>query len=571
MAARPADDWRFAAFRWGAWVAALLAMLVAAQLIWRGMRDDETALAHVRQQNALKLAAARERVAAYLAHVDVSLRTMALHRDVRAGRTDSHEYLQAVFAENYARHQLSEVYVIERSFDGSGRPSMTFELGDGASSVEEIHSPEREAAEYAVQIDQIRRFERSPELSAVVSRPVMLCVGEPGIVYSVPIFGEHGFFGIVAGMIPARIIDEQLAASGLYSHIVLESPGGDVVARSIPDDGHATARLAAAPREPERDDPPAATGTRVITAGVAIADGKPWKLRLVSDESAELRAARGGVLLRWLPPPLVLLLGAALTYLCRVAPALIQGRQEVERGRQRDAELAHLERLLTVSELSSGLAHELAQPVAAIATLAEACSHRARNTGDARDELLADVGEIANQAQRAGQIIHFLRGYVRKPTPERAVLDLNRVASDVVKLLSAEARRRHVALKADLFDELPRVEAARVGIEQVLVNLIRNALTAAEHATHDRREVVVRTLRGDDDRAIIEVSDSGAGLTDAQIGRIFEPFFTTRAEGLGLGLSICRMIVDSHDGDISARRNAQGGMTFRVVLNPVRS
>lgn len=546
MAASPQRDWSLAVFRIGSWACLLVALATAAEVAWQDARAVAAERAQVDVQNELKLAAAQDRVASYLAQVGLALRTISLHDEVRAGRTTAHEYLRSVFESHYQLHQLAEVYVVERGFDGRHRPLMTFEMGEAGRSVDEVHSPEREAREYAELQAQLARFAESPQRSDALSAPLSLCVGGQGVIYSVPIRNGAQFVGLVAGMIPLNILAQQLATSGLQSEIALVDTDHRTIAGIRPDHGGPPT--------------PAARGTRQMPLNAAAAPG--W--RLVLRESAGPTVSRWS---RWLAPTLIVLLGVAASAVCRIAPVLLAARRESERHRCREAELARVARLVTVGELGAGLAHELAQPLAAIATHAEASRQLLARGDTAPRELISDLDEISEQARRAGRIVEFLRGFVRRrataPVPE----NLNNVAAQVIDLLDAEARRRRITLGFEP-ESGPAASFERIGIEQVLTNLIRNAFDAVEPMSPSRRVVTVRTSSASEPtpRVVCEVRDRGVGADGVSVERFFEPFYTSRPEGLGLGLAICRTIIESHGGELTGAENADGGVTMRFWI-----
>ncbi|MGE0482416.1 MAG: ATP-binding protein [Phycisphaerae bacterium] len=546
MAASSHRDWSLAVFRIGSWACLLVALATAAEVAWQNTRAAASERAQVDVQNELKLAAAQDRVASYLAQVGLALRTISLHDEVRAGRTTARDYLRSVFESHYQLHQLAEVYVVERGFDGRRRPLMTFEMGEAGRSVEEVHSPEREAHEYAELQTQLARFAANPKHDDALSAPLSLCVGGPGVIYSVPIRNGPEFVGLVAGMIPLDILAQQLATSGLQSEITLI----DADRRPIAGFGRGgTDRLI-----------PAEPAARHLPLNAAAAPG--W--RLVLHERAGSAASPWA---RWLAPTLIVLLGVAASVVFRIAPVLLAARRESERHRCREAELARVARLVTVGELGAGLAHELAQPLAAIATHAEASRRMLARGGETPEELITDLDEISAQARRAGRIVEFLRGFVRRRAAAPGFEDLNDVVAQVIDVLDAEARRRRIVLDFEP-GAIPAARFERIGIEQVLTNLIRNAFDAVEPMPSIRRTVTVRTCgqRDPTPRVVCEVRDRGVGADGASLERFFEPFYTSRPDGLGLGLAICRTIIESHDGELTGAENADGGLTMRFWI-----
>jgi C4-dicarboxylate-specific signal transduction histidine kinase len=241
-------------------------------------------------------------------------------------------------------------------------------------------------------------------------------------------------------------------------------------------------------------------------------------------------------------------------------------RMEQEANR-RLAQLAHVSRLTTMGELVSELAHELNQPLYAIANFSEACLNVARGSnGFAEGDLLNWLGQISEQSQRAGEIIRRVYGFVRKTPVQARPADINAIVHDCVRLLQVNLRHQEVAISLDLADELPAVLVDPVQIQQVLVNLINNAIDAAAHAPRGERLITIDSRQNELGDIEISVVDRGRGASDADLERLFEPFFTTKSEGMGMGLSISRSIIESHGGRLWAQRNSDRGLTLRFTL-----
>jgi PAS domain S-box-containing protein len=240
-------------------------------------------------------------------------------------------------------------------------------------------------------------------------------------------------------------------------------------------------------------------------------------------------------------------------------------RRAQEDARLRQQELAHVLRRRTMGEMAAVLAHEVNQPLAAIINYAHGCTERLRTGTGTADRLLDALDEIKGQALRAGAIIRRLRGFVRKGELHRVQLQLNSLVDEVIKFVAPEAQVRGVNLLVDLARDLPPLEVDALQIEQVILNLLRNALEAIYESPGERPLLAIRT--GAVDEGIeLAVRDSGAGLHPAIAAEIFEPFVTSKQDGLGMGLSICRSIVDAHGGRLWHTRNADRGMTFRFIL-----
>ena len=232
---------------------------------------------------------------------------------------------------------------------------------------------------------------------------------------------------------------------------------------------------------------------------------------------------------------------------------------------RRDAELAHLLRVSAMGEMAAQLAHELTQPLGAIANYAAGCRRRMEAMPGQPAELIAAVDRIGREALRAGEIIRRLREFVRKAEPRRAPVDVNAVVREVAELVDGEARERGVAVDLSLQPDLPAVEGDAVEIEQVLINLARNALEAMLESPGSTPTLTVETHLHDAATVEVLVRDTGPGLANGA-AVIFEPFHTTKPGGLGMGLAISKTIVEAHGGTLVAAPNPIRGATFRFTL-----
>lgn len=235
-----------------------------------------------------------------------------------------------------------------------------------------------------------------------------------------------------------------------------------------------------------------------------------------------------------------------------------------EEARSRESELAHVLRLGTMGEMAAGLAHEINQPLSAIVSYARGCTRRLKSGTIDAATLLQPIEEIARQAMRANEIVQRLLLFVRKQKPARTRAAIGDLVREVEHLLGGEARKRGVKIRMDLASDLPEVEVDRIQIEQVILNLVRNALEATPPGLADPTLTIRTELDGAS--VAVSVTDQGEGLSAEQADRVFEPFFTTKRAGLGMGLAISRSIVRGHGGRIAALRNAGHGATFRFTL-----
>jgi two-component system sensor kinase FixL len=244
----------------------------------------------------------------------------------------------------------------------------------------------------------------------------------------------------------------------------------------------------------------------------------------------------------------------------------LSDRQHTE-GRLHDlqSELVHVSRLLAMGEMASTLAHEINQPLSAIAHLL-AGSRRLLERGRVEDRVKIQeaMEEAVAQALRAGDIIHRMRAFVARGDTERALENLPKVIEEAGALALIGAREHQVAVRFDLDPACNLVFADRVQIQQVLLNLIRNAMEAMQQV--EKRELLICTALDDVGDVLVSVADTGPGISDEIGDRLFTPFTTTKAQGMGVGLSISRSIVESHGGRIWAEHRAQGGTVFHFTL-----
>ncbi len=259
----------------------------------------------------------------------------------------------------------------------------------------------------------------------------------------------------------------------------------------------------------------------------------------------------------------------------------ITARRSAEALAQSQAEKAQVtSRLVTMGEMASSVAHELNQPLTAITNYCNGIITRVKNNAIAKEDLIAALEKTSRQAQRAGQIIHRIRSFVKRSEPQRQPSQAHSIVEDAVELAGIELRRRNVAIHTYVAQRLPVLMVDPILIEQVVLNLLRNAAEAIDNAKlpPSRRNIELRVVprHTPDEGAVIEfsVTDMGPGLAPEVIARMYEAFFSTKVEGLGIGLSLCRSIVESHRGRIKAQNLYNGetavGCRFSFTL-PVQS
>ena len=240
-------------------------------------------------------------------------------------------------------------------------------------------------------------------------------------------------------------------------------------------------------------------------------------------------------------------------------------RTSVEMQKLRQ-ELAHSGRVTMIGQLASALAHELSQPLGAILRNAEAAELFLQASNPDLEELRNIVTDIRQDDQRAGAVIERLRLLLKRRDVEMQQLDAGRLAEEILPLLRPDAQGRRVTIELEKAPSLPLVRGDRVQLQQVLLNLVVNGMDAVTTCEPDRRRVRLRVEPDSDRFVAVAVSDSGHGIPADKLKNIFEPFFTTKPQGMGLGLSISRTIVEAHGGRIWAVNNPEGGATFRFTV-----
>jgi C4-dicarboxylate-specific signal transduction histidine kinase len=234
--------------------------------------------------------------------------------------------------------------------------------------------------------------------------------------------------------------------------------------------------------------------------------------------------------------------------------------------REAQAELAHVNRVTTMGQLAASITHELNQPLGATVTNAHAALRwlglQPANLEEAREALAS----IVDDGKRAGDVIDRMRALIKKAPPRKDGLDINEVILGVCALTRGELAKNGVSLQTQLAEGLPLTQGDRVQLQQVMLNLIMNAIEAMSAVSHGSRELLIGTSADESGALRITVQDSGPGLNPETFDRLFDPFYTTKANGMGMGLSICRSIVEAHNGRIWVSPTAGPGSTFQFIL-----
>ena len=314
-----------------------------------------------------------------------------------------------------------------------------------------------------------------------------------------------------------------------------------------------------------------------MNAALIHADGMPMRhdalpstraireQRVVSDVELGVRYGNGRV--RWFQvtaaPIPVKGYGAMVAY-----TEITERKRFEERDRTQQAELARVSRLNTMGEMAAALAHELGQPLAATLNYLHGCQLRLVGGDYDRELFDSAISQAIYHAEQAGGIVRHVRQFVRKHDPESVLVPINSLIEQMLSFLEFERRESRTTLKLDLAPELPAVWVDPLEIKQVMINLIKNAFEAMSEMPPEQRIIDISTARRAD-MVEVEVSDRGPGVTKTRLTQIFNPFFTTKTNGMGLGLAVCRSIVESHGGRLTVTRNVHGGAAFAFNL-PIR-
>src|ERR1700692_1440298 len=243
-----------------------------------------------------------------------------------------------------------------------------------------------------------------------------------------------------------------------------------------------------------------------------------------------------------------------------------EARENDRRFREMEMKLAHANRVATMGQLTASIAHEVNQPIAATVTNAQAALRWLRAGSSNLEQVQQSLTSIVEDGTRAGEVIHRIRALMKKAPPRKDRLEINGVIVEIIELTRGEAMKYGISVLTELADHLPVVEADRIQLQQVLLNLIVNALDAMGAPNVGPRQLLISTGKGETSGVLVAVQDSGLGLEAAMLERVFESFYTTKPTGLGLGLSICRSIIEAHGGRLWASTNQRRGAMFQFTL-----
>jgi PAS domain S-box-containing protein len=229
-------------------------------------------------------------------------------------------------------------------------------------------------------------------------------------------------------------------------------------------------------------------------------------------------------------------------------------------------ELARVTRVTTLGELTASIAHEVNQPLAAVANAAAACRRWLDRGTPNLDEARSAVDWITKEANRASDVIQRVRALANKTSIEKVPLDINDVVREIIALVQRELISHQVSLRTELAPALPMILGDRVQLQQVVINLVMNGIEAMQSVTDRPRELVIRSGHDETQQVLVSVTDCGIGISAENADRLFNAFFTTKSSGMGMGLSICRSIIESHGGRMSVANNVGPGARFEFTL-----
>jgi C4-dicarboxylate-specific signal transduction histidine kinase len=234
--------------------------------------------------------------------------------------------------------------------------------------------------------------------------------------------------------------------------------------------------------------------------------------------------------------------------------------------REVQMELAHANRVATMGQLTASIAHEVKQPIAATVTNAEAALRWLGADPPNLEEVRQTLADIVKDGNRGGEVIDRIRALIKKAPPRTDRLEINNAICEVIELTRGETAKNAVSVQTELAEGLPLIQGDRVELQQVMLNLIVNAIEAMSEVSEGARELLISTGKSESGAVLVAVRDSGPGLSSATLEHLFDSFYTTKSSGLGLGLSICRSIVEAHGGRLWASANVPRGAIFQFTV-----
>jgi C4-dicarboxylate-specific signal transduction histidine kinase len=243
-----------------------------------------------------------------------------------------------------------------------------------------------------------------------------------------------------------------------------------------------------------------------------------------------------------------------------------EARESEQRYRSMQMEVAHANRVETMGQLTASIAHEVNQPIAAAVTNAQAALRWLGARPPALEEVRQTLGRIVKDAQRASDVIGRIRALIKKAPPRKGWVDVNEAIREVIEITRGEAAKNGASVQTAFGEGLPLIEGDRVQLQQVILNLIINAVEAMSSAGEGEHELQISTGQAESEGVLVAVRDSGPGLPPAALERLFDAFYTTKPGGLGMGLSICHSIIEAHGGRLWASANVPRGAIFQFTV-----
>jgi len=245
-------------------------------------------------------------------------------------------------------------------------------------------------------------------------------------------------------------------------------------------------------------------------------------------------------------------------------------RQTLEDLRNTQAELAHVNRVMTMGELTASIAHEVTQPLAAIMASGDSCTAWLASQPPNLEKARAAADRMIQAATQASEIVRRVRALFKKTPSAATSVDMNELIEETMSFVHHEGQRKNVSLRADLGAGLPTVGGDRVQLEQVILNLMMNAIECMAGLDRQPKQILIRSALPNPGELLVSVADTGPGIDAEHANRLFAPFFTTKPQGIGMGLAICRSIIEAHGGRLWAENNESGGAVFHFML-PIKA
>ena len=264
------------------------------------------------------------------------------------------------------------------------------------------------------------------------------------------------------------------------------------------------------------------------------------------------------------------LIGIAVIVLTTVLIVKVKERSREDALREMQVDPAHANRVSTIGQRTASIAHEVSQPITAAVTNAQVGLAWLDRQPPDLDEVRLALDRIVKDGNRAGDIIGRIRGHIKKAPPRKGSFNLNSAVMEVIALAQSELGRNRVSVETRVASRLPAVEADRIEVQQVVLNLILNATEAMSSVGDGPRELSISAEQSEGDRVLVTVRDSGPGIGAEQLDRVFAPFYTTKSSGIGMGLSICRSIIEAHGGRLWVNANQPRGAVFQFTVPAAR-